>query len=474
MASHHNLLFITLLTSLFLDATTACHVDDESGLLAFKSGITRDPTGILSSWKPGTDCCGWSGVQCRSDGRVTMLSFRGESDVKTTLSGTISPSLSKLRFLDTILFQYLGGLSGPFPHFLFDLPDIQTVYFVGCKLSGKIPENIGELARLSSLSLEGNRFSGSIPSSIGNLSQLTELRLDGNRLTGGIPEAITHLKKLNTLSLMNNKLSGSIPDYLAALPELTTLRLSHNKFSGEIPSSISALSPKLQFLELGHNKLRGKIPDFIGNFHAIETLDLSWNHFSGAVPKSFLNLTALFVLDLSHNSLVDPFPTMNVERAQTLDLSYNKFHLGEIPDFVTASPNMFSLRLAKCGVKIKLDDWKPKEYLFYLYIDLSENEITGSPVGLFNRTENLRGFYASGNKLEFNLEDLRFNVKELKELDLSRNRVFGKVPETVAVLQKLNLSHNRLCGRLPATKFPAAVFAGNACLCGSPLPPCKA
>nr|GMD72787.1 MDIS1-interacting receptor like kinase 2-like [Ipomoea batatas] len=440
MTSHNLLLFITLLTSLFLDATTACHVDDESGLLAFKSGITRDPTGILSSWKPGTDCCGWSGVQCRSDGRVTMLSFRGESDVKTTLSGTISPSLSKLRFLDTILFQYLGGLSGPFPHFLFDLPDIQTVYFVGCKLSGKIPENIGELARLSSLSLEGNRFSGSIPSSIGNLSQLTELRLDGNRLTGGIPETITHLKKLNTLSLMNNKLSGSIPDYLAALPELTTLRLSHNKFSGEIPSSISALSPKLQFLELGHNKLRGKIPDFIGNFHAIETLDLSWNHFSGA----------------------------------TLDLSYNKFHLGEIPDFVTASPNMFSLRLAKCGVKIKLDDWKPKEYLFYLYIDLSENEITGSPVGLFNRTDNLRGFYASGNKLEFNLEDLRFNVKELKELDLSRNRVFGKVPKTVAVLQKLNLSHNRLCGRLPATKFPAAVFAGNACLCGSPLPPCKA
>nr|GMD72788.1 MDIS1-interacting receptor like kinase 2-like [Ipomoea batatas] len=392
MTSHNLLLFITLLTSLFLDATTACHVDDESGLLAFKSGITRDPTGILSSWKPGTDCCGWSGVQCRSDGRVTMLSFRGESDVKTTLSGTISPSLSKLRFLDTILVP----------------------------VSRRQPE-----------------------------SNSLKLRLGGNRLTGGIPETITHLKKLNTLSLMNNKLSGSIPDYLAALPELTTLP--------------------------GHNKLRGKIPDFYREFpRHRKTPDLSWNHFSGAVPKSFLNLTALFCPRPLPQSPVDPFPTMNVERAQTLDLSYNKFHLGEIPDFVTASPNMFSLRLAKCGVKIKLDDWKPKEYLFYLYIDLSENEITGSPVGLFNRTDNLRGFYASGNKLEFNLEDLRFNVKELKELDLSRNRVFGKVPKTVAVLQKLNLSHNRLCGRLPATKFPAAVFAGNACLCGSPLPPCKA
>nr|GLL42428.1 sn1-specific diacylglycerol lipase beta isoform X2 [Ipomoea trifida] len=54
------------------------------------------------------------------------------------------------------------------------------------------------------------------------------------------------------------------------------------------------------------------------------------------------------------------------------------------------------------------------------------------------------------------------------------NVVFGKVPEAIAQLQKVNLSHNRLCGQLPPTNFSASAFAGNACLCGAPLPPCKA
>nr|GMD66609.1 receptor-like protein 12 [Ipomoea batatas] len=61
-----------------------------------------------------------------------------------------------------------------------------------------------------------------------------------------------------------------------------------------------------------------------------------------------------------------------------------------------------------------------------------------------------------------------------KEFITSHNVVFGKVPEAIAQLQKVNLSHNRLCGQLPPTNFSASAFAGNACLCGAPLPPCKA
>nr|GMD60781.1 receptor-like protein 12 [Ipomoea batatas] len=469
------LLSLTILSSLCLAAMAAsCHPDDEAGLLGFKSGIISDPSGFLSSWVPATNCCQWSGVQCGTKNRVTSFGFYGQEEFNKTFKGIISPSLAKLKYLDSIFLQYLKGLTGPFPNFLFQLPRIQNIFIVDNKLSGRIPETIGKLTQVLSLSFEGNRFTGPIPSSVGELTQLTELNFGGNLLTGRIPDSIRQLKKLTFFSLEKNRLSGNLPDFFDSFPELIRLKLSYNKFSGKIPSSMSSLSPQLQFLELGHNNLRGKIPDFLGTFQAILTIDLSWNHFSGVVPQSFLNLTTLDELNLSHNSLEDPFPEMNMAHAQTLDFSYNNFHLKDIPSFVTSSPNMFNLRLVKCGLKINLDDWKPQEYLFYNYIDLSENDITGSPVGLLNRTDSMRGFYACGNKLKFDLEKLRFNVAELKELDLSRNMVFGKVPKAIAHLQKVNLSHNRLCGQLPPTNFSASAFAGNACLCGAPLPPCKA
>lgn len=166
---------------------------------------------------------------------------------------------------------------------------------------------------------------------------------------------------------------------------------------------------------------------------------------------------------------------MNVKGIESLDLSYNQFHLGKIPKWVTSSTIIYSLKLAGCGIKIKLDDWKPTETYFYDYIDLSDNEIWGSPVKLLNRTEYLVGFWAAGNRLRFDMRSLKF-AGTLKKLDLSRNQVTGKLPAAISGLETLNVSHNHLCGQIPAAagaKFPASAFAGNDCLCGAPLPPCK-
>ncbi|MCD7447097.1 hypothetical protein HAX54_023126 [Datura stramonium] len=460
--------FLSILTA---SLAANCHVNDQSGLLAFKSGITSDPSGILASWKAGTDCCTWSGVSCGSDNRVTSLSLSGQPEKNQILSGTISSSLSKLKKLNSIYLTNLKNLAGT-PDFLLALPEIQIVYIENNKFSGHVPASIGNLTQLYALSFLGNRLTGRIPSSIGQLTQLSQLKLGDNMLIGTIPNTFSKLKSLSYLSLEKNQLSGSIPNLFSSLRELRILTLSYNKFTGNIPTSIAALAPQLRFLELGHNYLTGKIPDFLGKFRALDTLDLSSNRFSGTVPKSFANLTKIFNLDLSHNLLVDPFPKLFVKGIESLDLSYNNFHLGTIPSWVTTSPIIYSLKLAKCGIKIKLDDWKPKTTYFYDYIDLSDNEISGSPIVLLNKTDFLVGFYASGNKLKFDLEKLRI-VETLKDLDLSRNMVYGKVPKAISGLQKLNLSSNHLCGQLPPTKFGANSFAGNDCLCGSPLPPCK-
>jgi Leucine-rich repeat (LRR) protein len=278
---------------------------------------------------------------------------------------------------------------------------------------------------------------------------------------------------MSYLNLGGNRLTGTIPDIFKSMPELRSLTLSRNGFSGNLPPSIASLAPILRFLELGHNKLSGTIPNFLSNFKALDTLDLSKNRFSGVIPKSFANLTKIFNLDLSHNLLTDPFPVLNVKGIESLDLSYNQFHLNTIPKWVTSSPIIFSLKLAKCGIKMSLDDWKPAQTFYYDFIDLSENEITGSPARFLNQTEYLVEFKAAGNKLRFDMGKLTF-AKTLTTLDISRNLVFGKVPAMVAGLKTLNVSHNHLCGKLPVTKFPASAFVGNDCLCGSPLSPCKA
>lgn len=473
-------LFSTLLFLSLTFASAICHVDDHSGLLGFKSGIKSDPSGMLSTWKPGTDCCTWAGVNCRVNNRITSLSLTGQLDKpNTTLSGTISPSLSKLKFLDGLYLQNLRKLSGPFPIALFNLPNLLFVYIENSKLSGPIPSNISKLTQLGALSLEGNRFSGPIPNSISKLIQLTQLKLANNLFTGSVPLGIGKLMNLTLLSLERNKLSGSIPDFFGSFVDwrgeshLRIVRLSHNNFTGNIPASISSLTPRfLTYLELGHNALTGKIPEYFGNFKSLDTLDLSHNKLSGTLPKSFVNLTKIFNLDLSYNNLVDPFPELKVLGIESLDLSYNKFNLKQIPNWVTSSPIIYSLKLAGCGIKMKLDDWKPKETYYYDYIDLSGNEISGSAIGLLNKTSDLVGFWASGNKLRFDLGSLKI-VKTLKYLDLSKNLLYGKVPKEIAGLQQLNLSYNHLCGVIPATKFAATAFVGNDCLCGTPLSPCK-
>ncbi|GMN56458.1 hypothetical protein TIFTF001_025584 [Ficus carica] len=469
------LLLLTALTHLCMRVTSAtCHVDDKSGLLGFKSSITADPSGLLASWKQGTDCCTWAGVICRANNRVTSLSLSGQPGKPNSyLSGKISPALTKLKFLEGLYLQKLRNLSGPFPDILFGLPNIKNVYIKDNKLSGRIPKTIGNLTRLRALSLLGNRFTGPIPGSISKLTKLTQLDLGGNLLNGSIPPGIQNLKNLTFLGLDRNQLSGPIPNFFGAFSKLQILRLSINKFTGEIPDSISTLYPTLTFLELGNNFLTGKIPDFLGKFKKLDTLILANNKLSGTVPKSFANLTKIFKLHVEHNKLVDPFPQLYVKSIKSLDLSYNRFHLKTIPQWVATSPIIFNLRLAKCGIKMKFEDFKPSETYFYDFIDLSENDISGDPTALLNKTKYLVGFKASGNKLRFDMGKLRIASK-LKELDLSRNSVFGKVPAGVARVEKLNVSHNHLCGAIPATKFPPSAFVGNDCLCGAPLKPCQA
>lgn len=76
---------------------------DLYALLSFKSLVTEDPSGAMSSWSSNETMfgfCHWKGVKCSSHshpGRITALRMRDLG-----LVGAISPQLSNLTYLQTL------------------------------------------------------------------------------------------------------------------------------------------------------------------------------------------------------------------------------------------------------------------------------------------------------------------------------------------------------------------------------------
>jgi hypothetical protein len=83
----------------------ACLPDQASALLRLKGSFSTSSSSISAfrSWKVGTDCCRWVGVQCGdSDARVTSLDL-GERGLE---SGGLDPALFRLSSLKHLNLAY--------------------------------------------------------------------------------------------------------------------------------------------------------------------------------------------------------------------------------------------------------------------------------------------------------------------------------------------------------------------------------
>lgn len=152
----------------------------------------------------------WFGVSV-SDGIVIWLAWVGNN-----LSGTIPPSISKLRSIAKIMI-YGNNL----------LDDI-----------GVVIDRVSDLKKLMVLSLTGNRLYGEIPSSIGKLEALVIVELANNNISGEIPAEFANLKQLEVLKLNNNYLTGTIPDGIGASDNFVELQTNFNNLEGPLPLSL--------------------------------------------------------------------------------------------------------------------------------------------------------------------------------------------------------------------------------------------
>lgn len=134
-----------------------------------------------SKWLGSTDECGWYGITCDNDARITGISLKENN------------------------------------------------------LAGKIPSEISLLKNLRALSLDHNNITGTIPESIGSLSRLVSLELDDNSIAGTIPDSLYSITTLQALDMNDNLITGNLKDDIGNLLNLVLLQVENNELQGEIP-----------------------------------------------------------------------------------------------------------------------------------------------------------------------------------------------------------------------------------------------
>ena len=294
--------------------------------------------------------------------------------------------------------------------------------------------------RVISVVFDNAGYGGLLSPYVGNLTRLRILQLSGNFIAGVIPDTISHLSHLITLDLSANRFTGVLPKSLGSLASLQTLDFSDNNLQGTIPRSINYLT-SLTSLRLQTNGLTGTIPD-LRNMSSLRQLDLSGNKFSGAFPTTSLPPESISLISLRNNNFSGKLPSLlisSLTRLVVLDLSQNQFS-GCVDDAILAHQSLQQVNLSN-NMLVQLRA-HGKQHLVespLVALDISYNRISGRLPGMFAL------------------------MKELSALSLRYNIFHGAIPQSYGVkamangilakpLQRLLLDGNYLIGPLP-TQF---------------------
>ncbi|KAF0925708.1 hypothetical protein E2562_017272 [Oryza meyeriana var. granulata] len=491
-----------LVLLLVLPLAAAAADTDREALVAFKAGVTSDPTGALRSWNETVHFCRWAGVRCTA-GRVTSLNVS-----MSRLAGELSPAVANLTQL--VVFnltsnafsgsipdglgllrrmRYLSlcdnAFTGEIPDALHNCTGLEVAYLNNNNLVGGVPEWLGVLPNLTVLRLSHNSLSGRIPPSLANLTKLVQLELDQNLLEGSIPDALSRLPALGMLALTQNRLAGEIPPGFFNMSSLRGLALANNAFRGELPADAGAGTPNLQYLFLGGNRLTGPIPASLSNATALQFFSLANNSFTGQVPAEIGKLCPQS-LQLSNNELTATDAggwefLDNLTKCETLFeifLDGNEFG-GAMPSSVARlPPQLEALNLASNRISGVI----PPEIgslVGLQTLSLQSNLLTGAIPEAIGKLKNLQELLLEENKLAGPVPSAIGKLTRLLKLDLSSNSLNGSIPPNIGNLEQLtllNLSGNELTGDVPRELFTlsslSSVMDLSANQLDGPIPPC--
>ncbi|XP_057792745.1 receptor-like protein EIX1 [Salvia miltiorrhiza] len=394
-----------------------------------------------------------------------------------------------------------GGIRDEAPTWLWTIfPSLDTIYLSDNQITGSIP-NLSSTSIIY-LELSNNRFSGPIPlfyanartiqlngnmfsGSISSICKLPHhhlwsLDLSNNKLVGEVPDCWEKMPALFSLNLADNSFLGEIPRSFGSLVQLNTLRLRGNNLSGELPSSLRVCQ-YLRLVDVGGNELTGEIPTWIGEMYNMEILNLRGNKLHGSIPPQICNLTDIRILNLSSGKIPDCFNNFTQMVEKNTKQAYPSVGLSYIyiSHYSDNLPNKkFRLFYEYLSVQWKGREWEYRKNLKLLkLIDLSSNRLSGSIPKSFSSMLGLISLNLSRNSLSGNINRDIGEMEMLECLDLSHNQFSGALPTSLPQLHYLavlDLSNNFLFGKIPTStqlqSFNASAYAENDGLCGPPLP----
>ncbi|KAI3442407.1 Alpha-mannosidase [Psidium guajava] len=390
---------------------------------------------MLSSLQSlGLRSCELQDVSVSSLPNFTSLKFLDVSN--NLMNSSIWPWIYNLSKLEHIDLSNIDYISGPFPMAIIENNQRLASFDMSSNMQqGALPRNLSSLCKLQVVHLSGNNFNGNISDILGGPLGCVQ-------------------SKWKIFDIHSNNFSGGLPNQFGDFKELEYLCLGGNSISGSIPTNLMELS-SLRGLDLSNNKLRGTIPKSIGRLSNLEELYLLQNLLYGVISElHFENLKSLTFLDISSNQLIlNASPTwVPPFQARVIDLSDCKVG-PEFPKWLRTQRNITYLSLSNASMSDDISDWLYDISSNIEYLDVSSNMLRGQvPQDIGDKMPQLQSLSLWGNNLTGGIPSSLCKLKQLYEINLSKNQLSGRLPRCWKALQSLEyflLEDNKLNGSIP-------------------------